>query len=244
MPYRYFRVQPARFPQPGLALQRPLEVKGRIEGTNLVQGIVYLLTNEGMPGLVKIGYTTTELVTRIRSLNNTSVPFDFECIYAAKVANCLQTEMLLHQVFADKRVNPRREFFLVEPEQAKAALRLAAVEDVTPRVEETIPDIGERAAVASMAARRRSTSMFDIGLELGTVLALDRDASVTCSVTGPWEVEFQGERLSLSASALKAIRGLGFEWPAANGWAHWTFNGRTLRDMVTDHLDGGAEGEA
>ncbi len=203
-----------------------------------MQGIVYLLTNEGMPGLVKIGYTSGELVSRIRSLNNTSVPFDFECVYAARVANCLEAETLLHQVFADKRVNPRREFFLVEPQQAKAALRLAALQDVTPRTEETIPDIAERAAVASMAARRRSTSMFDIGLEAGTVLTLDRDSNVRCTITGPWEVEYEGERLSLSASALKAIRGLGFEWPAANGWAHWTYNGRSLRDIVTDHLDG------
>jgi T5orf172 domain len=105
-----------------------------------MEGIVYLLRNEGMPGLIKIGYTSSDLVLRIRSLNNTSVPFDFECFFAARVTNCLQVETLLHQVFADKRVNPKREFFLVEPEQAKAALRLAALEDVTPRNEGTIPD--------------------------------------------------------------------------------------------------------
>src|SRR5262245_3109540 len=127
-----------------------------------MEGIVYLLKNEGMPGLVKIGFTGTELVQRIRSLNNTSVPFDFECIYAARVADCLKVEMLIHTVFADKRVNPRREFFLVEPEQAKAALQLAAIEEVTPSTEQTIPDLSERAAVESMAFRRRSTSMFDI----------------------------------------------------------------------------------
>jgi len=200
-------------------------------------GIVYLLRNEAMPGLVKIGFTTTELTQRIRSLNTTSVPFDFECIYAARVANCLQVEMLLHQVFGDKRVNPRREFFLVEPEQAKAALRLAALEDVTPRKEDVIPDVSERAAVEGMAQRRRSTSMFDIGLETGSVLVLDKDPTVTCTVTGPWEVEFGGERLSLSKAALRAINGLGFEWPAANGWAHWTHVGRPLRDHVTDYLD-------
>lgn len=204
-----------------------------------MEGIVYLLKNEGMPGLVKIGFTGAELVQRIRSLNNTSVPFDFECIYAARVADCLKVEMLIHTVFADKRVNPRREFFLVEPEQAKAALQLAAIEEVTPSTEQTIPDLSERAAVESMALRRRSTSMFDIGLEVGTVLTLDRDPSITCTVTGPWEVEFLDEaHLSLSKSALKAINSTGLSWPAANGWAHWTFNGQPLRDMVTAHLSG------
>lgn len=203
-----------------------------------MQGIVYLLTNEGMPGLVKIGFTTTELIQRIRSLNNTSVPFDFECYYAARVADCLNAEMLLHRVFADKRVNPRREFFLVEPEQAKAAVLLAAIEEVTPRTEETIPDVAERAAVEGMAARRRRTSMFDIGLSAGTVLSLDREPNVTCVVTGPWEVQYAEHRTSLSRAALLAINSLGFEWPAANGWAHWTYGGRALRDLVTDHLDG------
>jgi hypothetical protein len=79
--------------------------------------------------------------------------------------------------------------------------------------------------------------MFDIGLEVGTVLGLDKEPNLTCVVTGPWEFEFGGERLSLSKAALKAINGLGFEWPAANGWAHWTYGGRSLRDLVTDHLD-------
>ncbi len=74
---------------------------------------------------------------------------------------------------------------------------------------------------------------------LGTVgITLDRDASITCTVTGPWEVEFGGERMSLSKSALKAINSTGLSWPAANGWAHWTFNGQSLRDMVTAHLSG------
>lgn len=203
-----------------------------------MEGIVYILRNEGMPGLVKIGYTSAELVQRIRSLNNTSVPFDFECIYAARVADCLKVEMLIHTVFADKRVNPRREFFLVEPEQAKAALQLAAIADVTPTTEQTIPELSERAAVESMAARRRSTSMFDIGLEAGMVLTLDRDPTITCTITGPSEVEFLGERMSLSKAAVTAINATGLAWPAANGWAHWTFNGQSLRDMVTAHLSG------
>src|SRR5690242_17095285 len=82
------------------------------------------------------------------------------------------------------------------------------------RKDEVIPDVAERAAVESMAMRRRQTSMFDIGLEPGTTLSLDKDSKVTCTVTGPWEVEFAGERLSLSAAALKAINGLGYEWPA------------------------------
>lgn len=40
--------------------------------------IVYVLTNEAMPGLVKIGRTNNELAARIRALYSTSVPLPFE----------------------------------------------------------------------------------------------------------------------------------------------------------------------
>jgi hypothetical protein len=36
--------------------------------------IVYVLTNEAMPGLVKIGRTTGDLASRIRGLYQTGVP--------------------------------------------------------------------------------------------------------------------------------------------------------------------------
>lgn len=40
--------------------------------------IVYLLTNESMPGLVKVGRTNGDLAVRIRQLFQTGVPLPFE----------------------------------------------------------------------------------------------------------------------------------------------------------------------
>ncbi len=49
-------------------------------------GIVYLLTNPVMPGLVKIGMTTQEdIERRMRELYTTGVPVPFECQFACKV---------------------------------------------------------------------------------------------------------------------------------------------------------------
>jgi predicted GIY-YIG superfamily endonuclease len=42
--------------------------------------VVYILTNESMPDLVKIGITDN-LERRIRELDNTSTPLHFECFY-------------------------------------------------------------------------------------------------------------------------------------------------------------------
>lgn len=44
-------------------------------------GVIYLMTNVAMPGMVKIGKTDSvnSLTARLRDLYNTSVPLPFEC---------------------------------------------------------------------------------------------------------------------------------------------------------------------
>ena len=55
----------------------------------MTKGIVYVLTNEAMPGLVKIGYTT-DLKRRIKELSQPSgIPAPFECFFAVEVENPL-----------------------------------------------------------------------------------------------------------------------------------------------------------
>jgi hypothetical protein len=47
--------------------------------------IIYVLMNEAMDGLVKIGRTTTSVEQRIREFDNTSVRLPFQCCYASEV---------------------------------------------------------------------------------------------------------------------------------------------------------------
>ena len=66
-------------------------------------GIVYLLTNPVMPGLVKIGMTTQEDIDkRMKELYTTGVPVPFECQFACKVkkGDCAKIEKALHTAFA------------------------------------------------------------------------------------------------------------------------------------------------
>ena len=50
------------------------------------EGIVYILTNAAMPGLVKIGMTArAEIEARMNELYSTGVPLPFECSYAGRV---------------------------------------------------------------------------------------------------------------------------------------------------------------
>ena len=100
-------------------------------------GIVYLLTNPVMPGLVKIGMTTQEDIDkRMKELYTTGVPVPFECKFACKVkkSDCLKIEKALHKAFDPQRVNQNREFFRINVEQAQAILELFHHEDVTENV--------------------------------------------------------------------------------------------------------------
>ncbi|MBK6819510.1 MAG: GIY-YIG nuclease family protein [Bacteroidetes bacterium] len=78
-------------------------------------GIVYVLTNPAMPGIIKIGRTNQEDVKyRMSQLYSTGVPLHFECVYAAKVSNYEKVEKALHIAFGLDRLNPNREFFEIE----------------------------------------------------------------------------------------------------------------------------------
>lgn len=74
-------------------------------------GIVYLLTNPAMPGLVKIGKTTRDdLKVRMSELYSTGVPVPFECVKAVKVKDEAAVESALHTAFGPSRVNSQRIF--------------------------------------------------------------------------------------------------------------------------------------
>lgn len=99
-----------------------------------MQEIIYILTNEAMPGYVKIRKTTNDLEQRVRDLSaSTSVPLPFTVFYACTVKNANFVEHQLHDAFDNNRVNPRREFFQIAPERVVAALKLAEVENLTPK---------------------------------------------------------------------------------------------------------------
>ena len=99
---------------------------------NKTMGIVYVLINPAFEWYVKIG-KTTDLVQRLKSLDNTSVPLAFRCVHAVEVDDMDNVERLCHAVFADHRTRKTREFFEVDPQRVIAALKLANGKDVTPK---------------------------------------------------------------------------------------------------------------
>ena len=138
-----------------------------------------------MPGLVKIGKTTNEdPKVRMSSLYSTGVPVPFECALAMKVKDSTSVERALHIAFGPNRVNPRREFFRIDPEQSVAVLKLLGTKDVTPQVNEENDDISDAERNASKALRKRRPNLnfSEMGIPFESVLhSVQNDDTVTAS---------------------------------------------------------------
>jgi hypothetical protein len=97
------------------------------------EGWVYVLTNEAMPGIVKIRYTLREPSVRAEELYKdskngavTGVPLPFDVAYKAWVLNPFQVEQAVHKSLAQKRINDNREFFKCSTEEAVEHIRQVA----------------------------------------------------------------------------------------------------------------------
>nr|WP_321359140.1 GIY-YIG nuclease family protein [uncultured Hyphomonas sp.] len=202
-----------------------------------MEGIIYILTNEAMPGYVKIGKTTSSVEQRMRELDTTGIPLPFECFFAGRVANCHVAEKLLHDAFSDHRVRSRREFFQISPERIASALRLAAPVDVTPR-DDVVEDAEDEAALNKARERRSNFNFSIIGLEPGQMLNHVKDETVTCIIVDNTKVLFQNEEMSLSKAALKALHDMGYSWKAVSGSEYWEFKGQTLDERRREIEEG------
>lgn len=106
-------------------------------------GIVYVLSNDAMPGIVKIGMTLRNDVTsRMKELYGTGVPLPFNLEYACSVesSKCWEVENALHTAFEPYRVNPNREFFRINAKQAVSILKIIDTnsDDLTDEISDEI----------------------------------------------------------------------------------------------------------
>lgn len=78
-------------------------------------GFVYVLWNESMPGLYKIGRTSRSPSARAEELSGaTGVPTPFMVAFHAESHDHEQLELDIHEHFSNCRVNGGREFFALD----------------------------------------------------------------------------------------------------------------------------------
>jgi hypothetical protein len=196
-------------------------------------GIVYVLTNPAIPDLVKIGKTSRGSVdARLVELYSTGVPVPFECAYAGRVEDEAKVEKAFHLAFGPYRLNPRREFFQIEPEQAIALLEIMVVEDVTPVIKEEADsvDIEAKGASERLKARRPNMNFEEMGIPIGSELHFNQPPNDVVTVVSPKKVNFQGEETSLTAATRKILE---LDWNVQPS-PYWSYQGRRLSELYEE----------
>ena len=204
-------------------------------------GIVYVLVNECMPDLVKIGKTSRkDMRARLRELYTTGVPLPFECRYACRVplSHVDELEKALHKAFAPHRVNDSREFFRISTEQVLPILKLLthmnegdATAEVSDEIQQDL-EAEDVAALAKQRARRPALDYFAIGLKEGDELVFDAQPSIRVTVVEPKKVMFEGVVQSLTSVTKKLLKKDYDVQPSP----YWSFDGDNLADIYNRHF--------
>jgi len=195
--------------------------------------VVYVLTNSAMPGLVKIGKTSQDdHNTRVSQLYTTGVPVPFDIEYACRVSNPAEVESALHTAFAPLRINPKREFFEIDAEQAIAILKLLNVEDVTDEVKSDIGDIGsqDRDAASRLRSRRPSLNFEEMGIPNGSELTSVPTDDIAIVVDAK-KVRFRDRESTSLTAATREMLEIDYNIQPTR---YWSFGGKNLQAIYNE----------
>lgn len=99
-------------------------------------GYLYVLSNNSMPNIFKIGKTRQKAASRAHELSkHTAIPTPFKLEYERFFQHAEHAEMLIHALLADHRIDVMREFFAVRIDHA-----IALCERIAEQLKEN-PDI-------------------------------------------------------------------------------------------------------
>ncbi len=211
-----------------------------------MRGLVYILTNPSFPGLVKIGKTTKKLEQRLNRLSSTSVPEKFKCYYYREVTDCNAVEKKLHYIFdisfIDKekkqcqvRINPRKEFFRVDPKQVKTVLEL-----FPPCKDGKDGKFGAVSGGQRKGSRRAHFTFPMVGICKGTKLTFLMDETKTATVIDDKKIKVGRSNVTLSGITLKLLKKhFGYKGTSVRGSDYWLFQGETLTEMRERMESGG-----
>ncbi len=193
------------------------------------KGIVYVLTNDYMPGLVKIGYTAQSIKERLKELDKTGTPWPFRCHFAIETERYKEIEKLAHEAFAGYRVRENREFFEISPEKAVAALRISGAKEL--KLDDEAIDEDGNTIVNLKEVRKKRFDFQKYGIPVGAELCFTRDNEKKCKVIGNGNVDYNGKEFSLSKLALMLLKDMGYNWKQVSGPAFFSYEGTILTDL-------------
>ncbi|MBE7713760.1 MAG: GIY-YIG nuclease family protein [Cyanobacteria bacterium SIG26] len=194
--------------------------------------IVYVLRNEAMPNLIKIGKTQRkDLQARMSELYSTGVPFPFECLWAGEVRDCSRIESLIHNAFRNNRVNPKREFFNIEPDQVIPLLQELAINELTFDVDKALNQgVSKEEQDAPKQFHRPMLNFEEMNIPVGSTLVYVKNSDITSTVTGIKKVTFEDVEFSLTALTRKLLD-LPYNVAPCR---YWTYEGKNLQNIYDE----------
>jgi hypothetical protein len=116
----------------------------------------------------------------------------------------------------------------MDPDLAKAIIELVADTRVTVSDAQQSIDEVQRKTIDTLRERREIRTFTSLQVPIGATLTFAKDPAVTCTVVRPRKVLFEGEEMSPSAAALRAVRAIGYDWAAVSGMDYWEYEGTKL----------------
>jgi len=98
-----------------------------------MKGWVYVISNRGKPGIVKVGYSSKDPELRARGLDSTADPYPHLVDYEALINDPKRLEQKTHAALKSKRISDEgvgTEWFKASSEEAVAAIRQIAIDQI------------------------------------------------------------------------------------------------------------------
>ncbi len=153
----------------------------------MTDGYIYCFSNPVMPGILKVGMTERTPEVRLVEANASDTwrpPTPYKIEFAKKVSDASGKEKTLHTLLEQytERINPRREFFRVSPEEVRKFFDLmdgemwteTHVEEEEDEEEDTSADPAPRVKQASVKGCRDMTKCFTNGQRIRHTIGINK----------------------------------------------------------------------
>lgn len=193
----------------------------------MAKGYIYIMTNQCLNNMVKIGYAT-DVEERRKQLSTTALPYEYD-IYAVYETPGHLEDKKLHKLIdklnPDLRVSKNREFFVMSPEDAYELLEAIAMISGSLNKLKKEKTSG---AVSEARVKKPAINFQKCNIPVGAELVFVDDPTIKVVVVSERKVQYNDEITSLSAIA-SSKKGYSVAGPL-----YFTYNGKLVVDIARE----------